>query len=102
MQNSVVAQMGARLLKQQLRQSKMEYKVFKFPEDDLTKSPTERIISVSQLFWRLLIPSDFLLRIGGHLTAVKREINACCFWLNKKVVLGTEKRSDMIFVKSRA
>jgi len=39
MQNSVVAQMGARLLKQQLRQSKMEYKVFKFPEDDLTKSP---------------------------------------------------------------
>jgi len=42
------------------------------------------------------------MKIGGHLTAVKREINACCFWLDKKVVLGTEKRSDMIFVKGRA
>jgi len=48
MQNSVVAQMGARLFKQQLRQSKMEYK---FPEDDVTKLLKGRCNK--KLFWVL-------------------------------------------------
>ena len=60
---------------------------------------TQRIVSVNYLFGRPLIPSDFLKRIVASNVRDMRNSMSVVFGLLKIIVLGTEKRSAIIFGK---
>ena len=66
----------------------------RFIDDIISIRGTQRIGSVKYLFGRPLIPSDFLKII------VTSNFRVCCFWIVKNVVLGTKKRSAIIFGKA--
>ena len=76
-----------------LNQSNTTAPIFweRFIDDIISIRGTQRIGSVKYLFGRPLIPSDFLKRI------VTSNFRVCCF---KNVVLGTKKRSAIIFGKA--
>ena len=66
----------------------------RFIDDIISIRGTQRIGSVKYLFGRPLIPSDFLKII------VTSNFRVCCFRIVKNVVLGTKKRSAIIFGKA--
>ena len=58
-----------------------------------------KIVSVNYLFGKPLIPCDFLKRIvTSNFRDMRNLINVCCFRID--VVLGSEKRSAIIFGKA--
>ena len=85
-----------------LRQSNTTHIFWKrFIDDIISIRGTKWIVSVKYLFGRPLIPSEFLKRIvTSNFRDMENLINVCCVRIVKNVVLGTEKRSAIIFGKA--
>ena len=73
----------------------------RFIDDIISIRGTHRIVSVKYLFERPLTPSEFLKRIvTSNFRDMRNLINVCCVRIVKNVVLGTAKRSAIIFGKA--